>query len=60
MLNKNKAMKKNRLTQNNKAKHTSNAKPKTRSGEKEKVTESLRALFLPHLGRTFSVSKPLI
>ena len=43
-----------------KAKHTSNAKTKIRSGEREKVTESLRALFLPHLGRTFPFSKPLI
>ena len=31
----NKAMYKTRLTQNMKAKHTSNAKTKTRSGEKE-------------------------
>ena len=60
MLNKNKAMKKNRLTQNNKAKHTSNAHTKTRRGEREKVTKSLRAFFLPHLGRTFPFSKPLI
>ena len=56
----NKAMHKTRLTQNSKAKHTSNSKIKTRSGEKEKVTEALRALFLPHLGRTFPFSKPLI
>ena len=56
----NKAMRKTRLAQNTKAKHTSNAKTKTRSGEREKVTESLGAFFLPHLGRTFLFSKPLI
>ena len=56
----NKAMHKTRLTQNMKAKHTSNAKTKTRKGEREKVTESLGAFFLPHLGRTFSFGKPLI
>ena len=55
MLNKNKAMHKTRLTQNNKAKHTSNAHIKIRRGEREEVMESLRALFLPHLGRTFQV-----
>ena len=44
----NKAMHKNRLTQNNKAKHTSDAKQKQEE-EREKVTESLGALFLPHL-----------
>ena len=55
-----KAKYKTRLTQNMKAKHTSNANTKTRSGEKEKVIESLGALFLPHLGRTFPFSKPLI
>ena len=51
----NKAMYKTRLTQNNKAKHTSNAKQK-QEGEREKVTESLGALFLPHLGRTSPLS----
>ena len=56
----NKAMHKTRLTQNTKVKHTSNAKTKTRRVEREKVTESLGAPFLPHLGRTFSFSKPLI
>ena len=56
----NKAMHETRLTQNMKAKHTSNAKTKTRRGEREKVTESLGALFLPHFGRTFPFSKPLI
>ena len=57
----NKAMHKTRLTQNNKAKHTSNAKQK-HEGERErkKVTESLEAIFLPHLGRTFLFSKLLI
>ena len=42
----NKAMHKIRLTQNMKAKHTSNAKTKTRRGERErkkKVTKSLGA-----------------
>ena len=59
MLNKNKAMKKNRLTQNNKAKHTSNAHTKPRRGEREEVIESLRTFFLPHLGRTFPLIKLL-
>ena len=31
---------KTRLTQNKKAKHTSNAKSKTRRGEREKVTKT--------------------
>ena len=53
-------MHKTRLTQNMKAKHTSNAKTKTRKGEREKVTKSLEAFFLPNLGRTFPFSKPLI
>ena len=56
----NKAMHKTRLTQNMKAKHISNAKTKTRIGEREKVTESLGEFFLPHLGRTFPFCKPLI
>ena len=54
---------KTRLTQNLKAKHISNAHIKTRR-EKErererKVIESLGAIFLPHLGRTFPLIKPL-
>ena len=53
-------MHKTRLTQNKNAKHTSNAKSKTRRREREKVTKSLGAFFLPHLGRTFLFSKPLI
>ena len=53
-------MHKTRLTQNMKAKHTSNAKTKTRKGEREKVTKSLGAFFLPHLRRTFPFNKPLI
>ena len=56
MLNKTKH--KTRLAQNLKAKHTSNANTKTRR-EREKVIESLGALFLPHLGRTFPLSEPL-
>ena len=55
----NKAMHKTRLTQNKNAKHTSNAKSKTRRREREKVTKSLGAFFLPHLGRTFPLRKPL-
>ena len=54
----NKAKHKTRLTQNNKAKHTSNAN-KNKKGEREKVIESLGALFLPHLGRAFPLSEPL-
>ena len=53
-------MHKTRLTQRTKAKHTNNAKPKTKSGGREKVTESLRAFFFPHLERKFPSSKPLI
>ena len=49
-----------RLTQNKKAKHTINVKTKTRRGAREKVTKSLGAFFLPHLGRTFPFCKPLI
>ena len=56
----NKAVHKIRLTQNKKAKHISNVKTKTKKGEREKVTELLEAFFLPHLGRTFLLSKPLI
>ena len=55
----NKVMHKTRLTQNDKAKHISNAKQK-QEREREKVTESLGALFLPYLGRTFLFSKSLI
>ena len=40
-------MHKTRLTQNNKAKHTSNANKNKK--EREKVTESLGTLFFPHL-----------
>ena len=55
-----KAKYKTRLTQNSKAKHISNAKTKIRRGEREEeVTESLGAIFLPHLGRTFPLIKPL-
>ena len=56
----NKAYYKTRLTQNKKSKHTSNAHSNTRKGEREKVTKSLRAFFLPHLGRTFLFSETLI
>ena len=52
-----KAKHKTRLTQNLKAKHTSNVN-KNKKKEK-KVIESLRALFLPHLGRIFPLIKPL-
>ena len=56
----NKAMHKTRLTQNMKAKHTSNAHTKKKQEErKRKVIESLGALFLPRLGRTFPLSVPL-
>ena len=56
----NKAVNKTRLTQNMKAKHTSNAKTKTRRGEREKVNKSLETFFFPHLRRTFPFYKPLI
>ena len=58
-----KTMHKTKLTQNKKAKHTSNAKTKTRKRKREReknVTKALRAFFLPQLGRTFPFSKPLI
>ena len=55
----NKAKHKIRLTQNNKAKHISNAKQRQEE-EREKVIESLGAIFLPHLGRTFLFREPLI
>ena len=41
-----------------KAKHTSYAN-KNKNGEREIVIESLEAIFLPHLGRTFPLIKPL-
>ena len=58
-------MHKTRLTQNTKAKHTSNAKQnkikqKKKGREREKVTKSLGAFFHPYLGRTFPFSKLLI
>ena len=55
-----KAKDKTRLTQNKKAKNKINVKSKTRKGEREKVTKSLGAFFLPHLGRTFPFCKPMI
>ena len=54
----NKAKHKTRLTQNMKAKHTSNANTKIRR-EREKVIKSLGTLFLPHFGGIFPLSKPL-
>ena len=59
----NKAKHKTRLTQNMKAKHKSNAtqkKKKKRERECVCVTKSLKAFFLPHLGRIFPFGKPLI
>ena len=53
----NKAKHKTRLTQNSKAKHTRNAN-KNKKIER-KVIESLGAFFLPHLGGTFPLIKPL-
>ena len=53
----NKAKHKTRLTQNSKAKHTWDAN-KNKKIER-KVIESLGALFLPHLGGTFPLIKPL-
>ena len=54
----NKAKHKTRLTQNMKAKHTSNANTKIRR-EREKVIKSLGTLFLLHFGGIFPLSKPL-
>ena len=53
----NKAKHKTRLTQKNQAKHLRNAN-KNKKIER-KVIESLGALFLPHLGRTLPLIKPL-
>ena len=53
----NKAKRETRLTQNSKAKHTRNAN-KNKKIER-KVIESLGALFLPFLGGTFPLIKPL-
>ena len=53
----NKAKHKTRLTQN-KSKTHKLCKNKNTKREK-KVIESLGALFLPHLGRTFPLIKPL-
>ena len=55
----NKAKHKTRLTQNNKAKHTSNANKNKKEDREKKMIESLGALFLPHVGRTFLFDKPL-
>ena len=52
-------MHKTRLTQSMKAKHTSNTKTKKEGEEREKMTKSLGVFFLPHLGGTFPLSKPL-
>ena len=54
----NKIKYKTRLTQNLKAKHTSNAN-KNKKGEREIMIESLGALFISHLGRTFPSIKPM-
>ena len=43
----NKAMHKTRLTQNMKAEHTSNAKTKTRRGEREKKSERITWSIFP-------------
>ena len=51
-------MYKTRLTQDNKTKHTSNAKQKYEE-EREEVTKSLGALFLPHPKGTLPLIKPL-
>ena len=52
-----KAKHKNKLTQNSKAKHTRNANKNNKI--EKKVIESLGAIFLPRLGRTFPLIKPL-
>ena len=52
----NNAMHKTRLTQNMKAKHTNNAKTKTRRGEKEKVTKSLGAFSFHTLEDPFHLA----
>ena len=55
----NKAMRKTRLTQNTKAKHTNIAKTKTRRGEREKVTKLLGAFFPSTLWKNFFVLQTL-
>ena len=54
----NKVMHKTRLTQNKKSKHTSNAKSKTRKGEREKVTKSLGPLSFHTLEESFHFANP--
>ena len=54
----NKSMHKTRLTQNTKAKHTSNAKTKTRRGEREKVTKSFGAFSFHTLEEPFHLTNP--
>ena len=54
----NKAMYKIRLTQNKKAKHISNAKSKTRRGEREKVIISLGAFSFHTLEELFCLANP--
>ena len=53
----NKAKHKTRLTQKSKAKHIRNANKSKKIVRK--VIESLGALFLPYIGGTFSLIKPL-
>ena len=49
-----KAMHKTRLTQNMKAKHTNNAKPKTRGGERERNDRITWRLFPFNPWKNFS------
>ena len=55
----NKAKHKTKLTQNMKAKHASDAKTKTRRGEREKVNKLLRAFFPSTLWKNFFVLQTL-
>ena len=52
----NKAKHKTKLTQNKKAKHTSNAYLKTRKGKREKVTKSLIAFSFHTLEEPFCLT----
>ena len=55
----NKAMHKTRLTQNTKVKNTSNAKTKTRRGEREKSDRITWSLFPSTHWKNLSVSQTL-
>ena len=60
MLNKNKVMHKTRLTQNKKAKHTSNANTKHKKGRERRSDRIIWNPFPSTPWKIFPFSKPLI